>query len=224
MTALVNILSLNVGGSSNLAGLNMSISMMMFDVIFLQEVNSTQCQVDSLVVRHGYSSLVNIDNEDINKPGTALIWKKNFPLIGAVNLVSCRLQMANIGPYKIFNCYAPSGSENRFARNQFYGEEIFRYFKLHSDSVKLLAGDHNSVLKKEDIENGTGFSMKYCEALNTLVKCERLVDCYFLFPHQTQEYTFHRPGKAKSRLDRYSVFQVTFYLLNTCRHYQTILE
>ena len=79
MNPLVNILSLNVGGSSNLARLYMSISLMMFDVILLQEVNSTQCQVDSLVVRYGYSSLVNIDDEDSNKPGTALIWKNNFP-------------------------------------------------------------------------------------------------------------------------------------------------
>ena len=147
----------------------------------------------------------NVDGEDSHKPGTALIWKNNLHVTGAVNLTNCRLQMAEIGPYKFFNCYAPSGSENRFARNQFYGEDVFKYLKLQSDSTKILVGDHNCVLRKEDIENGIGFSQKYCQALDTLVKCEHLVDCYIHLPSITQEYTFHRPGKAKSRLDRFYV-------------------
>ena len=177
MVLLVSFLSLNVGGSSNLAGLNMTISLLKFDVILLQEVRSTQCQVDSLFKRFGYSSLVNINSEDISKPGTALVWKNSIPLTGAVNLINCRLQMAYIGHCMIFNCYAPSGSENRHARNQFYGEEVFSFLKLHADSLKLVAGDHNCVLRKEDIENGTGFANKYCKALDTLVKCTHLVDC-----------------------------------------------
>ena len=111
MATLITFLSLNVGGSSSLAGLNMTISLMKFDVILLQEVKSTQSQVDSLVNRYGFSSLVNVDYDDLNKPGTALLWKNNLPLTGAVNLISCRLQMAELGPYKIFNCYALSGSE-----------------------------------------------------------------------------------------------------------------
>ena len=208
MATLIIFLFLNVGGSSSLAGLNMTISLMKFDVILLQEVKSTQSQVDSLVNRYGFSSLVNVDYDDLNKPGTALLWKNNLALTGAVNLISCRLQMAELGPYKIFNCYAPSGSENKFSRNQFYGEEVFKFLKLHPDSSKLIAGDHNSVLRKEDVENGKGFSSKFCEAFHTLVKCERLLDCYLHFPHQVQEFTFHRPGKAKSRLDRFYVSEV----------------
>ena len=211
MTQLVNFLSLNVGSSATLAGLNMTISLMRFDVILLQEVKSSQLSVDSLVNRAGYSSLVNIDFEDINKPGTAIIWRKNFPLINAANLVTCRLQVAEIGPFKIFNCYAPSGSENKFERNQFYGEEIFKYLRLHSDSLKLIAGDHNSVIRKEDVEYGAGFSSKFCEALNTLVKCEHLTDCYQHLHPRSQGFTFHRPGKAKSRLDR-------FYVSDTVAH------
>ena len=103
MARLVNFLSLNVGGSSSLAGLNMTISIVNFDVILLQEVRSTQTQVDALVNRWGYSSLVNIDCQDLNKPGTAILWKNNFPLTGTINLISCKLQMAEIGNIKIFN-------------------------------------------------------------------------------------------------------------------------
>jgi len=92
-----------------------------------------------------------------------------MPLKGAVNLVSCRLQMAEIGNYRIFNCYAPSGSGNKLARNRFYGEEVFKYLQLFSGSINLLAGDHNSVLRKEDVEGGFGFKRKFCEALDSQV-------------------------------------------------------
>ena len=116
----------------------MTISLLKFDVILLQEVKSTQDQVDSLINRFGYSCLVNVNSEDSNKPGTALIWKNFLPVIGAVNLICCRLQTAQIGPYNIFNCYAPSGSENRLARIQFYGEELFRYLILYPDSSIII--------------------------------------------------------------------------------------
>ena len=75
MDQLVNFLSLNVGSITSLAGLSMTLSLMKFDVILLQEVKASQCQVDSLVNRAGYTSLVNVDCDDGNKPGTAIIWK-----------------------------------------------------------------------------------------------------------------------------------------------------
>ena len=161
-------------------------------------------QLDNFLNKLGFSSLVNVDTENFEKPGTALIWRKSIPLQGAVNLLCCRLQMAEISGYRIFNCYAPSGSGNKHARNQFYGDTVFNYLKLCSGSINLLGGDHNSVLRKEDVEGGFGFSSKFCESLNTLVKCEHLVDC-FLYLKKPQSFTFHRPGKAKSRLDRFYV-------------------
>ena len=136
---------------------------MKFDVILLQEVNSTQIQLDSLVVKYGFSCLVNIDLDNIDKSGTALIWRNSVPLTGAVNLLSCRLQMAQIGEYRIFNCYAPSGSGNKHSRNTFYGEDVFKFLKLYSGSLNVFGGDHNCVLRKEDLEGGVGFSCKFCE-------------------------------------------------------------
>ena len=121
MTSLIKFLSLNVGGKSNLAGLCMTMSLVNFDIILLQEVKLSQSEVEVLVCRFGFSSLVNIDPDDSNKPGTALIWRNTIPIV-AVNLVNCRLQMAEVGVYRIFNCYAPSGSENKYAREKFYGD------------------------------------------------------------------------------------------------------
>ena len=87
----------------------MTMSLLNLDVILLQEVRPTQLQVESLVSKLGFSSLVNIDCDDINKPGTALISRDTLPLTGAVNLISCRLQMAQIVSYRIFNCYVENG-------------------------------------------------------------------------------------------------------------------
>ena len=224
MAPLISFLSLNVGGSSSLAGLCMTISLWKFDVILLQEIKSTQSQLDSLISRLGFSSLVNIDPDDMNKPGTALIWRNSIPLTGAFNLLSCRLQMAEIGGYRIFNCYAPSGSENKFSRNKFYGDDLFMFLNLFPEYSLLVAGDYNSVLRREDIENGTGFSSKFCAALDTLVKWKGLVDCH-LQVYQSIAFTFHRPGKAKSRLDRFYVsgfMSQDSLLLIIYLHYPTI--
>ena len=43
------------------------------------------------------------------------------------------------------------------------------------------------------------------EALKNLVRCEKWIDCFVYKNDGKQEFTFHRPGKAKSRLDRFYV-------------------
>ena len=207
MAAPVNFLSLNVASNYNLAGLNTAISTTNFDIILLQEVKMSQSQLDSVVSRFGFQSKVNISEDNDQKPGTAVLWRSTVPLSGVVNLVECRLQIAELGPYRILNCYAPSGSENRHSRTVFYGEDVFRYLRLNTGALWVVGGDHNCVIRRADVEGGKGFTTKQCEALKSLVQCERLVDCYIHIHDGTQEFTFHRPGKAKSRLDRFYVSQ-----------------
>ena len=69
----------------------------------------------------------------------------------------------------------------------------------------MIGGDHNSVIRRADVEDGVGFTSKNCEEFKSLVKCEKLVDCFVHLFGNKQEFTFHRPGKAKSRLDRFYV-------------------
>ena len=125
-----NFLSLNVGSSSNLAGLNTVISSSNFDIVLLQEVKMTQVQMDAAVNRFGFLSKVNVSEENQQKPGVAILWRASVPLTGVINLVECRFQVAELGPYRILNCYAPSGSRNRHSRSVFYGEEVFNYMRL----------------------------------------------------------------------------------------------
>ena len=56
MAHLISFLSLNVGGSTNLGGLFMTLSLMKLDVICLQEIKSSQFQLDALVSKFGFSS------------------------------------------------------------------------------------------------------------------------------------------------------------------------
>ena len=203
--APVNFLSLNVASSSNLAGLNTAISTASYDVILLQEMKMTQEQLDPIVKRFGFKAHVNVSEVNQHKPGTAILWRNSVPLSGLVNLVECRLQMAELGPYRIFNCYAPSGSENRQQRNIFFGEELFKCLRIHPGSLCIVAGDYNCVTRREDVEGGVGYQTKKCEVLKNLVLCEKFVDAFLHLHSDKQEFTFHRPGKAKSRLDRYYV-------------------
>ena len=207
MAAHINFLSLNVGSANNLAGLNTVISTTKFDIILLQEVKMSQSQLDSVVSRFGFQSKVNISEDNQQQPGTAILWKTSVSLSGVINLVECRLQIAELGPYRILNCYAPSGSENGHKRSVFYGEEVFKYLRLNAGALWVIGGDHNSVIRKADIEGGIGFATKNCEALKNLIKCEKFVDCFVQLHEGKQEFTFHRPGKAKSRLDRFYVSQ-----------------
>ena len=87
----------------------------------------TQSQLDMAVNRYGFLSKVNISEENQHKPGTALLWKTSVPLSGVVNLVEGKLQMAELGQYRISNCYTPSGSGNKRGRSVFYGEDVFKY-------------------------------------------------------------------------------------------------
>ena len=116
----LKFLSLNVGMSAALAGLTTIITAQGLDIIFLQEVRLTSEQLGLLVGKLGFQASVNIDVENPTKPGTAIVWKNSLPIQDIFTLVSCRAQLAVLGPYMLLNIYAPNGSDKRFER--FVGE------------------------------------------------------------------------------------------------------
>ena len=61
MTSSLNILTLNVGMSSTLAGVSSFLDMQYIYIIFFQEVR-----------------LTNIDEDDLTKPGVAIAWARNY--------------------------------------------------------------------------------------------------------------------------------------------------
>ena len=209
MEKSVKILSLNVGCSHNLAGLASLVGTLNVDLVLLQEVSSTQCQFDAIVGGFGFKGEVNFDENFPSKPGTAAAWRISLPVDNVISLLSRRTQLVKIGSFVVINVYAPSGSDKRSERNIFFGQEVFEALCMFPASKPVLVGDFNCVLNQIDVENGTGFNQKFSPALKDLVTSFRLIDAFrHKFP-RLQDYTFFRPGKSASRLDR-------FYLPSSC--------
>ena len=191
--------------SATLGGLTTIIAAHGLDIIFLQEVRLTSEQLELLVGKLGFKACANIDVENPSKPGTAILWKSSLPVTDIFTLVLCRAQLAVLGPYMLLNIYAPSGSEKKFARTEFFGQDIFRGISLNPGAMWIFGGDFNCVLKSMDIEGGVGFNQKFCPALKDLVRSNGLCDVFsYKFPRK-EEFTFFRPGRAPSRLDKFYI-------------------
>ena len=190
MDTLTNILSLNVGMSASLVGLNSLIVTNSVDLILLQEVTIPSEQLLNALGNSEFQAVVNIDVDATNLPGTAVVWRRSLPVDEVLNIVTCRAQLVKLGPYAIFNVYAPSGSGRRQERNTFFSQELFQAFCLFPNSTKLLAGDFNCLLNPLDVEDGKGFGQKYCPALTDLVKSFDLVDSFRAQFPTRKEFTY----------------------------------
>ena len=161
--------SLNVGMRRDLAGLRALILQYKFDLVLIQELNLTQCELQGKISDLGYECIVNIDSEDSAKPGTAFIWKTTVPISNVENILKCRIQVAFLNNYAFLNIYAPSGSGKRYERSIFYAVDLYRLFHLYKGYSWVMGGDYNAVLSHLDIENGTGFDQKKCPQLADIV-------------------------------------------------------
>ena len=165
MVAL-KLMTLNTGNSLLLGGLISIIRMENPDIVLLQEITVTSGQLKLMVAKFGYCAEANTDLLDITSLGTGLIWKSNIPVTDVTSVIECRGQLAKLGVYSLINIYAPSGSNNKQARRDFFGQEIFRLIRS-STSNPIIGGDFNCVLSALDTEQN--FSDKKCPALTDLV-------------------------------------------------------
>ena len=92
MESFINILTLNVGLSSTLAGLNTLATVNNVDLILLQEVRASNEQVQNMLGISDFQVEVNIVPDAPFKPGTAVAWRKSLPVKDVFNLVTGRLQ------------------------------------------------------------------------------------------------------------------------------------
>ena len=138
----------------------------------------------------------NIDPDNPSRPGIAVAWRHNVPVVEVSNLVLCRLQVITLGYLKLINIYAPSGSEKRQERAVFFGEHVFEAVQFVPEYSLLLSGDYNSVIQSIDIEGGVGFGSKKCPALADLVHTIGLKDAFRHLHPSKMEFTFFRPRVA----------------------------
>ena len=230
MSRKLTILSLNVGLSHNLAGLSTLLSVNAADLILLQEIRISKEQLLAALGGPGFKAVVNIDEDSPLSPGTAVVWKETLPVEDVISLVLCRLQVVIIGDYLVLNVYAPSGSSKKHERSLFFSEDVFPAFSLFPNFFYILSGDFNCVLNPIDIENGIGFNHKFCASLKDLAFSYKLVDPFRAKYPRKEEFTFFRPGKAASRLDRfyipssYSAYTSISHVASLSDHCATILQ
>ena len=110
--------------------------------MLLQEVTLSSAQIKVAVQTLRYNCESNVDVENPNTPGTAVIWKVTLPVPEVTSLVTCQLQSLKAGNQTFLNIYAPSGSENRRERSLLFTRDIFPHLVQPSESILLiLAGD-----------------------------------------------------------------------------------
>ena len=106
------------------------------------------------VSKLGYKAETNVDIINPTALGTGLVWQSHLPVSDVYSAVECRGQALKLGPYTFINIYAPSGSQNRNARRDFFGQDIFRLVRsMSSEFLPILGGDFNSILSGKDTEN-----------------------------------------------------------------------
>ena len=64
MNSRIRILSINIGLKSDLAGLLTLIAVHKLDLVMMQEVRITDVQMNQQLGNHGFTGMVNIDEED----------------------------------------------------------------------------------------------------------------------------------------------------------------
>ena len=120
---MFNIFSLNVGMNNLLAGLTGLVSSEHLDIILLQEVRLTGSQIESLLP--GFNAVSNVDPQNLSAPGTVIAWRNGIPVENVVSFKLCRIQIASLGPYRLLNLYAPSGSNMKNERDSFFTQDVF---------------------------------------------------------------------------------------------------
>ena len=92
MNSTVNLFSLNTGTSSLLAGLSDLVKYEHLDIIFLQEVRMTSDEIENLMP--GFRAESNIDVNNREKPGTAIVWRNSLQIESVSSVCMCTLQVA----------------------------------------------------------------------------------------------------------------------------------
>ena len=185
------------------------------DIWMVQEVNVSTEELGALVETFDYNAACNVNLENETNRGTAFIWKKNIDLENIYTLEECRIQTAQVGRLNLLNIYAPSGSENKFARRELFNQAVMRWYRSAHPNLPLAGGDYNCVLGRNDARFNA--ERKGCVGLQALVNSFNLTDAYrYLFP-DAAEYTFHRADSA-SRLDRYYVPQFMVPYIRSVQH------
>lgn len=138
------IASINFGGSyseTKVAMLRSYVNRGSFDVVFLQEVAVERFKF------YGYEEIVNLNAQ---RRGTAVLYKEGMAVSGVVRLPDGHGIAMCSGDTVFVNIYAPSGSQHRLERKNFFAEGITPLFGGVIKEI-VFGGDFNCIVEKKTV-------------------------------------------------------------------------
>src|SRR5215510_6533193 len=157
------------------------------DIVLLQEVTSA-----IVACVPGYESHLNIGTEN---RGTAILVKEGLTSRDILRIPSGRGMAATINGIRYINVYAPSGTEKKKEREDFFNR-LLRTLIPTTSGEMVLAGDFNIVINSLDATGATHYS----KTLHKLIHTLELQDAWDV--HTAPRGFTHYTANAASRIDR----------------------
>ena len=129
--------------------------------------------------------------------GTAIACRRHLDLRNVVPHPTGRQISAKLGSVFLCKVYAPSGSQNRREREDFFSTVVGPELTSHTLDT-ILVGDFNCVIRSQDQNPGYNFS----RALYELTQGLQLRDAWIHTNGESQGYT-HITSNSASRIDRF---------------------
>ena len=106
-------------------------------LLFLQEITNPTHELLAKVTSLGYSAECNVDSLHPTRPGTAIVWKKTIKISEVNCIIERRAQIIKVEGESYVNVYAPSGSNNRRQREDFFTVLFLHYLSLREILIQL---------------------------------------------------------------------------------------
>lgn len=176
-----------VTNTTKLDALNSFIWVSELDIVFLQEVALTTLSIP------GFNVIFNVDER---RRGTAIAIRNYFTYNNVERSLDTRITSIRINGVTLINVYAPPGTQNRAARENFFNAILPHYFYNATETV-VIGGDFNCTVNQKD---ATGVNSD-SPMLRRFMNAAEVTDTWEHLYRNRVEFSFIRTGSA-SRIDR----------------------
>lgn len=205
-----NLATLNINNISNqtkVDAFKAFVRLNEIDIIFIQEVENDRLEIP------GFELFFNINER---RRGVAIGLKNFIEYRTVERSLDARLLLIKLkNGVTLCNIYAPTGSQSRVEREDFFNLTCAHYLRNCAGPI-IFGGDFNSIVNDRDATGGTPRS----EMTSRLTAALDLIDVWRVFNRNVTDYTFLRAGSG-SRIDRVLVTKSMRDNLRTIRHSAT---